>query len=119
MDSRAKLEAQLRARAVVPPLDATRAFLQSYVSDADSLDEVREEVARAAAHNPERISATLDAIEAVIADPPRDGTLSSMVAVDANRQLTDPSDEGALHYLYRLTRLLREVLGAGSTGSTS
>ena len=117
MDSREKLEAEMRARAAQPtppPLDTTRAFLQSYVSDSDGLDEVREEVARAAAHNPDRIRATLDAIEAVIADPPRDGTLSYMVAIDANRQLPDPSDEGALQYLYRLTQVLRVVLAADS-----
>jgi hypothetical protein len=120
VDSREKIEALLRARAASPPpppLDATRAFLQSYVSDAESLDEVRDEVARAAAHNPVPVRATLDAIEAVIADPPRDGTLSYLVAVDANRQLPDPSDAGALAYLYRITRLLHEVLGsdAGDT----
>lgn len=121
MDSRDKLEAELRARAAAPappPLDTTRAFLQSYVSDADGLDEVRAEVARAAAHNPDRVRATLDAIEAVIADPPRDGTLSYLVAVDANRQLPDPGDEGALQYLYRLTQLLRDVLAADAAGFT-
>ena len=120
MDSRKQIEEQLRARAAgttPPPRDVTRAFLQSYVSDADSLDEVREEAARAAAHNPDPIRATLEAIEALIADPPRDGTLSYLVAVEANRQLPDPSDEGALQYLYRLTTLLREVLADGSAGS--
>ena len=120
MDSREKIEALLRARAVAPtppPLDATRTFLQSYVSDAESLDEVRDEVARAAAHNPERVRAALDAVEAVIADPPRDGTLSFMVAVDANRQLADPSDEGALAYLYRIACMLRDVLGSDPAGT--
>jgi hypothetical protein len=52
----------------------------------------------------------LRAIEAVVADPPRDGTISYMVAVDANHQLDDPSDEGALEYLREITKLLREVL---------
>ncbi len=78
---------------------------------------MRDEVARAAAHNPERVRAALDAIEAVIADPPRDGTLSFMVAVDANRQLPDPSDEGALAYLYRIACMLRDVLGSDPAGT--
>lgn len=119
MDTRAKLEARLRVQAATPPLEATRAFLQSYVSDADGFDEVRDEVTRTAAHNPDRVRVVLDAVEAVIADPPRDGTLSYMVAVDANRQLADPSDEGALQYLYRITLMLREVLGADPAGPSA
>lgn len=120
MDSREKIEALMRARASAPappPLEATRAFLQSYCNDAESLDEVRDEVARTAAYNPDRVRAALDAIEAVIADPPRDGTLSYMVAVDANRQLPDPSDAGALAYLYRIACVLRDVLGADPAGT--
>lgn len=113
MESREEISARLRARLhapAPPPLEATREFLQSYCDDTDSIDEVREAAARSAAYNPLPLHAALRGIEAVIADPPRDGTLSYMVAVDANRGLDDPSDAGALEYLRQIAGVLREVL---------
>jgi hypothetical protein len=113
MASREDIEARLRAKAnapAPPPLEATRAFLRSYCNDADSVDDVRDEAARAAAYNPRPVQAALRAIDAVIANPPRDGTLSYIIAVDANRQLADPSDAGALDYLRRIAGVLRDVL---------
>jgi hypothetical protein len=111
---RDEVEARLRARLyppAAPPLEATREFLRSYCDDSDGLDEVRDEVARAAAYNPLPLRAALGAIEAVIADPPGDGTLSEMVAVDANHRLPDPSVAGALEDLREVAGVLREGLG--------
>jgi hypothetical protein len=114
VESREEIEARLRARRDVPalpPVEAAREFLQAYCDDSDSIDEVRETVARRAAYNPRPLRAALRAIEAVIADPPRDGTLSRMVAVDANYRLPDPSDAGAIEYLREVAGVLRDVLG--------
>ena len=114
MEGREEFEARLRARLHAPtrpPLEVAREFLQSYCDDYDSIDEVREDVAQDVAYNPLPLRAALRAIEAVIADPPRDGTLSYMVAVDANNRLDDPSDAGALEYLREIAGLLRDVLG--------
>jgi hypothetical protein len=94
----------------LPPVEGTQKFLRSYLNDADSLDEVRDMVARAAAHNPRPLRAALRAMEDLIADPPRDGTLSWLVAFDANIGLDDPSDSGAIEFLYEVKEVLREVL---------
>lgn len=113
MESREEIRERLRAAAdapAPPPLEATRAFLESFCSDSDGIEEVRDEVARAAAYNPRPVRAALRAIEEVIADPPGDGTLSYMVAVDANRSLDDPGDAGALEYLREVASVVRGVL---------
>lgn len=117
MESREEIRARLRARLYAPappPLEATREFLQSYCDDTDGIDEVRDAAARSAAHNPLPLQAALRGIEAVIADPPWDGTLSYMVAVDANRGLDDPTDAGALEYLRQMAGVLRDVLEPNS-----
>jgi hypothetical protein len=57
----------------------------------------------------------LRAIEVLIADPPLDGTLAHMVAFDANTQLDDSSDQGALEYLSGIAEMLREVLESKSS----
>lgn len=117
MRRREEIEARLWARANVPeqpPLERTRAFLRSYCTDSDALDEIRDEAAREAARDPVRLRRALHGIEAVLADPLPDGTLSHLVAVDANRSLDDPSDVGARDYLRRVADLLRDVLAPKS-----
>jgi hypothetical protein len=119
MGSREELEARLRAEAQAqapPPLEKTRNFLRSYCADADGFDEIRDEAARAAAYNPRPLQDALQAIESVLADPPTNGSIGHMVAVDGNRQLADPSDQGALAYLSQLADLLREVLASSGSG---
>jgi hypothetical protein len=118
LGSREEIEARLRARANAPeppPLEATRALLRRHWADADSDEEIRGELVRRAAYNPRPLRAALRAIEAVIADPPQDGTLAYMIAFDANMQLDDPSDQGALEYLREIAGLLREVLESKSS----
>jgi alkylhydroperoxidase family enzyme len=113
VENREEIEARLRALGhapELPPVDATRELLQKYCDDADGLDEVRDAMAQDAAYNPLPLRAALRAIEAVIVDPPSGGTLSYMVAVDANHRLRDPSDAGALEYLREIAGLLRDVL---------
>jgi hypothetical protein len=109
------IQARLRARASVPelpPLERTRAFLRSYCTDADTLDEIRDELARDAPRDPVRLRRALDGMEVVLADPQPDGTLSHLIAVDANCSLADPSDTGARDYLRQLADVLREALAA-------
>lgn len=110
-----EIRARLRARANVPelpPLDRTRAFLRSYCTDADSLDEIGDELARDAPRDPVRLRHALDGMEVLLAEPQPDGTLSHLVAIDANRSLADPSDEGAREYLRQLADVLRQALAA-------
>ncbi|MGC7101022.1 hypothetical protein ACPZ19_40640 [Amycolatopsis lurida] len=99
-----------RNRPPLPPLEGTRKFLRGYVDDADGLEDVRAEAARTAAFDSRPIREALEAIEALIADPPHDGTLSWIVAFDGNTGLDDASDSGAIEYLYQLAQVLREVL---------
>lgn len=116
MDSREDREEWFRLlleeerNAPPPPLEVTQKFLRFHVSDAESLDEIRADAARTAAVNPRPIRAALRAIEALIADPPRDGTLSWLVAGDANWVLDDPSDSGAIELLHQITEALRDAL---------
>lgn len=110
-----EIRARLRARANVPelpPLDRTRAFLRLYCTDADSLDEIRDELARDVPRDPVRLRRALDGMEVVLAEPQPDGTLAYLVAVDGNRSLADPSDAGAREYLRQLADVLREALVA-------
>lgn len=110
-----EIRARLQARAnapELPPLERTRAFLRSYCTDADSLDEIRDELARNAPRDPVRLRRALDGMEIVLAEPQPEGTLSYLVAVDANRSLADPSDAGAREYLCQLADVLREALAA-------
>jgi hypothetical protein len=94
-----------------PPLEATRAFLRSYVADADGLAEIHAQIARLAAVNPRSIVRALQGIEALLADRPTDGTLARLVAWDGNRALADHSDVGAAAWLRELAASLRSVLG--------
>jgi len=119
MGSREDIKARLRERMhapALPPMEVTRNFLRSYCSDADSIQEIRAEAARIVAINTRRVQAALAAIESVIADPPDDGSVAQMVALDANRRLADPSDQGALEYLRRIAAVLRDVLGSEAAG---
>lgn len=107
---RERLRARLHAPSD-PPIEATRKFLQSYCSDAGTLEEVRRSVADMLAINTRTVEEGLAGIEALLADPPAEaGTLLSLVAYDANWRLEDHTDEGAKRWLEEMARLLREEL---------
>lgn len=97
-----------------PPLEATRAFLRSYVADADGSAEIQAEIAHLAAINPARLVRALDAIEALLADLPSEGVLAKLVALDGNHVLADPGDTGAAIWLRELAASLRKALGEDS-----
>src|SRR5689334_20123487 len=80
-----------------PPLETVSSFLGSSLNDAETLDEVRTDLAGLAETNIRQHQEDLRALEAVIADPPAEpNVLAHMVAWDANWVLDDPSDAGAL-----------------------
>jgi hypothetical protein len=109
-DIRARLLAKLD-EAPPPPLEATRAFLRSYVADADGLKEIHEDIARMVEINPRTLVNAISGIEALLADPPASGTLARLVAWDGNYVLDDPSDESAGAWLLELAAYIRGVLG--------
>lgn len=75
------------------------------------MDEVRRDFVQSASFGPRRLLEALAGIEALLAHSPDDGTLSQLVAWDANWVLDDPSDQGAKVWLSQLVELIREVLG--------
>jgi hypothetical protein len=104
----------LRARASQPPpppIEQVRSFLRSYLADADGLDDIRRDLARLARVNRETVRRDAVAIEALLANPPAPGTLATMVAVDGNWVLPDPtSDTAAAAFLQELAALIHGVL---------
>jgi hypothetical protein len=104
---------RLEDLAAKPPLEIVRSYLGSYYSDAADLDEVRSIMLQLAQTNIRSHQERLSALEAVIADPPREpGTLARLVAWDANWVLDDESDAGALEFLRDAAQMLREVIEA-------
>ncbi|MFE2958730.1 immunity 49 family protein [Nocardia tengchongensis] len=104
----------LRARVNQPPspaIDQVREFLGSYVADSVGLDEVREHLVRLAQINRKTVERKAEAIEALLAAPQSQGTLSWMVAVDGNWVLDDEtSDAAAETWLRDVAALIRGVL---------
>jgi hypothetical protein len=103
----------LRARAAQPPppaLEQVRSFLRGTASDADGPDDVRADLASRARVNAEAVRRDLNAVEAVIAEPPGDEDLTRLVAWDANQVLEGLSGPAALAWLRELAALIREVL---------
>lgn len=107
----ARFRAALRSPPQVDPVRDTRRFLRTFVADAISEEEALRNVAGLASTNARAVVEGLTAMEALLADPPRDGTLSAIVAEDANIDLDDPGDAGAATWLAGLAASVREILG--------
>jgi hypothetical protein len=103
-------QAALERDRSMSPLDAVKDFLQTFFFDADSLEEVRRVLTALAAQNDRLVVRGLSGLERLLADPPSDGTLSRLVAFDANRSLDDPSDNGATEWLQKVAEMVRGVL---------
>lgn len=103
-----KLKAAIQRRPA--PLEAARAFLQGYVSDAD-MAMLQRIVMRMMKTNPRTILDGLEGLEHVIRVPQEPGVLRDLVAYDANCSLDDPSDDGARAWLEALATRLRGWLG--------
>ena len=107
---------QARQETPEPPLVAARTFLQAFFFDADSMAEVGHTLASLARVNTRGIEEGLAGLEALLADPPRDGTLARLVAYDANLSLDEPGDEAALRWLRSVADMVRQVLTTHTGG---
>ena len=109
MSTREQLEGHLGR-----PTDAmavTRAFLRSRFADAESLDEVRRDIAQSAVSDSRRLITVLQVIEDLLRTPPEPpGTLLQLVAWDANWSVEDETDAGAAGFLAELADILRQAL---------
>lgn len=105
---------RLRAHAerpLPPVIDRVREFLSFYVADSVGLDEVEGHLTRFAQVNYRSVQRDAEAIEALLAAPQPPGTLSWLVAADANWVLEDESsDTEAAEWLHGLAILIRKVL---------
>jgi hypothetical protein len=102
-------KAQSQREAPEPALDAVRKFLQTFFYDAD-LAEVGRILTNLVEVDDRAPVRGLAGLDALLADPPSDGTLARLVAFDANLSLDDPSDAGALLWLRSVAEMVREVL---------
>lgn len=94
------------------PLEIVQRFVRSYFGDADGIEEVRIEMQRITAHNPNAYVRDLLAIEELLNNPLRKpSVLSNLVAWDANWVLDDESDEGAKQWLREVAEMIRDILG--------
>ncbi|MFJ8578379.1 hypothetical protein [Micromonospora sp. NPDC093277] len=92
-------------------MEQVRAFLRGYLADAESLTELPTELTRLAEVNPDTVRRRLDALDALLADPPADGTLARLVAGDANWVLDDESsDAAAARWLTEVADVVRAVV---------
>ena len=92
-------------------LQRVRDLLQTYVMDADGLDEVRADMAQTAQVTTRYLRADLDALRSVLADDLPPGTLLRLVADDGNWGLGhDATDAGAAAFLRDLAGILQSVL---------
>jgi hypothetical protein len=105
-----KLEAYLNA-APLSSLEATRKFLRMFCSDADGIEEVKQDIARAISINPRITLRGLAGIEDLVANPPDDETLVELVAWEANWGLEDHSPSASLLWLQEMSEHIRDVLG--------
>jgi hypothetical protein len=102
----------MEALAARSPLAVVGDFLRDNVTGADGIDEVHASIQHAAYFNVPALRGDLAALEAVLADPPTDGTLARLVGWDANWALDNPSDAGAIAFLRELADQVRAVLSA-------
>lgn len=107
---RRKVQERAEAAASRLPLDEVRGFLRHYWSDAFGDDEVRKTLERRCANNPDVMESHLRALDAVLADPPAEGELTTLVVWDGNVALEPPNDEAAAAWLARAADMLRSVL---------
>jgi hypothetical protein len=95
----------------IKPVEDTREFLHSYVSDAISVDEAVADAVQQVAVNPRSVIRGLRAMEALLSATPNGVSLSALVAWDANRGLDDPSEDAARTWLAGFAARVRDVLG--------
>lgn len=97
-------------------METVQDFVGSYLADADGIDEVWAHLRLTAATSTYGPRRDLAALEAVLADPPREkDALAYLVGWQGNWVLDDPSDEGAAAFLAELADMLRTVIAEAET----
>jgi hypothetical protein len=95
-----------------PPMMETVRKLFITLNASDSIQDAMDHIRRISDVNPLSAMEKLNALERLLADPPKEeGALAHMVAWEANWVLDDPSDEGAMKWLREVAEAIREVLG--------
>ena len=114
--TRDELKRRYDEREASAPMDKIRWFLRAYVSDAESMDEVRRDLRRQlrlpALVPGQNTRNAIQGLDFVLGAPQPDGTLSKLVAWEANWVLDDPTDTGARRWLEELVEMLKEELKA-------
>jgi hypothetical protein len=105
------LQARIAERSAQPPIEKVRSLLHGFVEDAESFDEIRGFLRRAARANTFYLDQYLMALESILAEPQPPGTLLRLVEGDANWGIDhDQTDVGAAAFLRDLAGLLHEVI---------
>ena len=105
------LRARIAERTALPPIDKVKALLHGYLSDADSLAEVRADLQATADTNPFYLRQYLEALETVLTEQQPSGTLLRLVEWDGNWGIDhDQTDAGAAVFLRDLADMLRVVI---------
>jgi len=105
------LRQRIEEKNAEPPLESVRRFLGAYFGDAESLEEVREDLESLAQVNIRSHQRYLRALDAVIADPPAgEHALERLVGWDGNWVLDDPSEAGSLEFLREVAEMLRTII---------
>lgn len=94
----------------MPPIETARKFVRGYLSDADSIEEIRTQMRNVAITTDRGLRRELAALETVLAQPQPEGTLAHLVGWVGNWVLDDPSDRGAAAFLAELAEMLRTVI---------
>jgi hypothetical protein len=99
----------------LPPLEATREFLQGFCADEGSIENIRLSVRRMAAINTRPLRAGLAGIQGLLQNPsPDEGTLMRLVVQDAGCALVDLNEQNCREWLEQIARLLEEELAASA-----
>ncbi len=104
------------------PVKHVRDLLHGFFSDADSLSEVRGDLASVATAPSRPLLRYLRALETLLADPSAQDQFARLVTWDANWALEDPSPAGAMRFLEEVADMLRQIIDelgprGGSTGT--
>jgi len=105
------VRARIAERTALPAIDKVRALLHGYVSDAETLDEIRRDLRSTARTNTLFLQQYLTALETILSEPQTPGTLLRLVEGDGNWGIDhDQTDGGAAVFLAQLAQLLRDVI---------
>ena len=93
-----------------PPIVEVVAKFLSFIEYLD-WDELEEEFKKRVRFAPRGLISDLKALEELISTPQEKDVLAYLVAVDANRNIPDPSDDGAREWIREIAEMVRKALG--------